>query len=136
MAQLLQLPDFATARPPAGRSRGRAVSAAAGGRVKQGVAAAGERRVVRVADPVREGRLPVPPPLLSVPVTPSQSPAAARRREEDGEERRSYYLNMGYAIRTLREELPDALYKEPSFDIFRSVCSAHPSSSQIDHKFD
>jgi hypothetical protein len=28
---------------------------------------------------------------------------------------------MGYAIRTLREELPDVLYKEPSFDIYRLV---------------
>ncbi|KAK8451857.1 hypothetical protein SEVIR_5G016300v4 [Setaria viridis] len=45
--------------------------------------------------------------------------AAARRREEDEEERQRYYLNMGYAIRTLREELPDVLYKEPSFDIYR-----------------
>jgi hypothetical protein len=105
MAQLLQLPDFAVAR-----SRGRAVSAAAG-----------ERRVIRVADPVRAGRLLPVPPLLSAPVTPSASPSAATRREE---EKRRYYLNMGYAIRTLREELPDALYKEPSFDIFRSVCSA------------
>ncbi|CAO2205124.1 unnamed protein product [Urochloa humidicola] len=117
MAQLLHMPDLAAARPPA-RRRGVAV-AAAGGRVKQGEA--GKRRVIRVADPVREGRLPVPPPppLFAAPVTPSESPAAARRQEEDEEERQRYYLNMGYAIRTLREELPDVLYKEPSFDIYR-----------------
>ncbi|KAG2594814.1 uncharacterized protein LOC120705560 [Panicum virgatum] len=117
MAQLLHLPDLAAARPPAWR-RGVA-AAAAGGRVKQGEA--GKRRVIKVADPVREGRLPVPPPppLFAAPVTPSESPAAARRREEDEEERQRYYLNMGYAIRTLREELPDVLYKEPSFDIYR-----------------
>ncbi|KAL6626985.1 hypothetical protein ACP70R_030711 [Stipagrostis hirtigluma subsp. patula] len=122
MAQLLHLTDLAAARPPAAGSARRrgVVEAAAGGRVKQGEA--GKRRVIRVADPVREGRLPVTlplPPLFSVPVTPVESPAAATRREEDEEERRRYYLNMGYAIRTLREELPDVFYKEPSFDIYR-----------------
>ena len=124
MAQLLHLPDLAAARPPAGRSRGVAVAAAGtGGRVKQGEAAATRGRVTRVADPVREGRVPVPlppPPLFAAPATPSESPpAAGRRSDEDNEERQRYYLNMGYAIRTLREELPDVLYKEPSFDIYR-----------------
>nr|CAB3471652.1 unnamed protein product [Digitaria exilis] len=116
MAQLLHLPDLATARarPPV-RRRGVAASAA-GNRVKRGES--GKTRVIRVADPVREGRLPPPPPLSAAPVTPSESPAAARQREEDEEERQRYYLNMGYAIRTLREELPDVLYKEPSFDIY------------------
>ena len=123
MAQLLHLPDLAAARPPAWRRGVAAAAAAAGGRVKQGEA--GKRRVIKVADPVREGRLPVPPPppLFAAPVTPSESPAAARRREEDEEERQRYYLNMGYAIRTLREELPDVLYKEPSFDIYRFAAS-------------
>jgi hypothetical protein len=74
--------------------------------------------VIRVADPVREGRMP--PPLLAAPATPSESPpVAGRRGDEDDEVRQRYYLNMGYAIRTLREELPDVLYKEPSFDIYR-----------------
>jgi hypothetical protein len=113
MAQLLHLPDLAAARPPARRRRGVAV-AVAGGRVKQGEAG----RVIRVADPVREGRMP--PPLLAAPATPSESPpVAGRRGDEDDEVRQRYYLNMGYAIRTLREELPDVLYKEPSFDIYR-----------------
>ncbi|XP_062189663.1 uncharacterized protein LOC133892737 [Phragmites australis] len=118
---MAQLPDLAAAaRPPATCATRRrvVVAAATGGRVKQGEV--GKRRVIRVADPVREGRLPLPlplPPLFAAPVTPS--PAAVTRREEDEEERRKYYLNMGYAIRTLREELPDVLYKEPSFDIFR-----------------
>jgi hypothetical protein len=126
MAQLLHLPDLAAARPPA-RRRGVAVAvAAAGGRVKQQGEAGKKRRVIRVADPVREGRrlplpLQLPPPLLAAPVTPSESPAATKQREEDEEERQRYYLNMGYAIRTLREELPDVLYKEPSFDIYRLV---------------
>ncbi|XP_052153787.1 uncharacterized protein LOC127771877 [Oryza glaberrima] len=122
MAHLLQLPDLAAARPPAARRRIAAaavvVAEARGGVKQQQQVAVG--RVIRVADPVREGRLLLlPPPLFSVPVTPSESPAAARRREEDEEERRRYYLNMGYAIRTLREELPDVFSKEPSFDIYR-----------------
>lgn len=113
MAQLLHLPDLAAARPPVRRRR-RGVGVAAGSRVSR--SEAGKGRAIRVADPVREGRMP---PLLAAPATPSESPAAARRREEDDEERQRYYLNMGYAIRTLREELPEVLYKEPSFDIYR-----------------
>ncbi|KQK03343.1 uncharacterized protein LOC100824673 [Brachypodium distachyon] len=130
MANLLHLPDFAAAaRPPAAcsaRRRGRVVAAAARGRVKQQEEAGkGKGRVIRVADPVREGRLPLqpPPPLFSVPVTPApeapESPAATGRRDDDEEERRRYYLNLGYAIRTLREEIPNVFYKEPSFDIYR-----------------
>ena len=60
------------------------MATAAGGRVKQEEAGKPRGRVIRVADPVREGRLLVlqqPPPLFSVPVTPtSESPAATRRR--------------------------------------------------------
>lgn len=128
MAHLLQLPDLAAARPPAARRRIAAaavvVAEARGGVKQQQQQQVAVGRVIRVADPVREGRLLLlPPPLFSVPVTPSESPAAARRREEDEEERRRYYLNMGYAIRTLREELPDVFSKEPSFDIYRLVLS-------------
>jgi hypothetical protein len=141
MANLLHLPDLAAARPPAAgvarRRAARVVAAAAPeGRVKQQEAGTGtgRGRVIRVADPVRDGRLPVPllppPPLFSVPVTPaSESPAATKRRDDDEEERRRYYLNLGYAIRTLREEIPDVFSKEPSFDIYRSVrVSLVPSS--------
>lgn len=46
---------------------------------------------------------------FSAPVKPS--------KEE--EEKQNYYLNMGYAIRTLREEFPDLFYRELSFDIYR-----------------
>ncbi|KAM3329409.1 hypothetical protein ACQJBY_026465 [Aegilops geniculata] len=130
MANLLHLPDLAAARPPAAgvaRRRGARVVAAAraGGRVKQEEEAGtgtGRGRVIRVTDPVRDGRLPVPapPPLFSVPMTPaSESPAATTRRDDDEEERRRYYLNLGYAIRTLREEIPDVFYKEPTFDVYR-----------------
>ncbi|KAE8681969.1 delta(8)-fatty-acid desaturase-like [Hibiscus syriacus] len=35
------------------------------------------------------------------------------------EEKQDYYVNMGYAIRTLREEFPDIFYRELNFDIYR-----------------
>lgn len=128
MGLLVQLPNLAGAwRPAAGvlrrdRSARFTVSAAApGGPVKEEEEkGAGKKKVViRVSDPVRERRLP--PPLFSAPETPSESPSPRQRPEEDGEERQRYYVNMGYAIRTLREELPDVFYREPSFDIYRFV---------------
>ena len=147
MANLLHLPDLAAARPPApGVARRRAArvvaAAAPGGRVKQQqqeAAGTGRGRVIKVTDPVREGRMPVPlplPPLFSGPVTPaSESPAATKRRDDDEEERRRYYLNMGYAIRTLREEIPNVFSKEPTFDIYRfvraPVFSSFPSLSTV-----
>ncbi|KAM3282441.1 hypothetical protein P3S67_026086 [Capsicum chacoense] len=39
--------------------------------------------------------------------------------EEEEEEKRNYYLNTGYAIRTIREEFPSLFYKELTFDIYR-----------------
>ena len=50
---------------------------------------------------------------FSAPVKRGSKPS----KEE--EEKQNYYLNMGYAIRTLREEFPDLFYKELSFDIYR-----------------
>ncbi|KAG6725523.1 hypothetical protein I3842_02G036900 [Carya illinoinensis] len=38
---------------------------------------------------------------------------------KEEEEKQNYYVNMGYAIRTLREEFPALFYKELSFDIYR-----------------
>lgn len=38
---------------------------------------------------------------------------------KDEEEKQNYYVNMGYAIRTLREEFPALFHKELSFDIYR-----------------
>ncbi|KAL5202754.1 hypothetical protein ABZP36_013706 [Zizania latifolia] len=137
----VQLPDLAGVRRPAtsGLRRGRgarfSVSAAApGGPVKEEEEEKGagrkEKIVIRVSDPVRERRLP--PPLFSSPDAPAEPPPARRRQQQqeeeeeeeeeegDGEaERRRYYVNMGDAIRTLREELPVAFYREPSFDIYR-----------------
>ena len=41
------------------------------------------------------------------------------KRTEEEEEKQNYYVNMGYAIRTLREEFPRLFNKELSFDIYR-----------------
>ncbi|KAF3439935.1 hypothetical protein FNV43_RR18213 [Rhamnella rubrinervis] len=38
---------------------------------------------------------------------------------KEEEEKQDYYVNMGYAIRTLREEFPELFYRELSFDIYR-----------------
>lgn len=38
---------------------------------------------------------------------------------KEEEEKQNYYVNMGYAIRTLREEFPELFYRELSFDIYR-----------------
>lgn len=51
---------------------------------------------------------------FSVPVK-----SGSKSSKEEEEEKQNYYLNMGYAIRTLREEFPDLFYKELSFDIYR-----------------
>ncbi|XP_031504836.1 uncharacterized protein LOC116267303 isoform X2 [Nymphaea colorata] len=49
---------------------------------------------------------------------PVQSSAMTRTKDEE-DDKQDYYVNMGYAIRTLREELRDVFFKEPTFDIYR-----------------
>ncbi|KAF3971896.1 hypothetical protein CMV_004542 [Castanea mollissima] len=51
--------------------------------------------------------------LFSAPVKRGSKPS---KEEED---KQNYYVNMGYAIRTLREEFPGIFYKELTFDIYR-----------------
>lgn len=51
--------------------------------------------------------------LFSAPVKPET------KRSKEEEEKQNYYVNMGYAIRTLREEFPALFYKELNFDIYR-----------------
>ncbi|KAK7389880.1 hypothetical protein VNO78_25176 [Psophocarpus tetragonolobus] len=51
---------------------------------------------------------------FSVPVKPG-----SKQSKEEEEEKQNYYVNVGYAIRTLREEFPDLFYRELSFDIYR-----------------
>lgn len=41
------------------------------------------------------------------------------KKTNEEEEKQNYYVNMGYAIRTLREEFPGLFYRELSFDIYR-----------------
>ncbi|KAM7276779.1 hypothetical protein ACFE04_018645 [Oxalis oulophora] len=44
-----------------------------------------------------------------------------KKSREEAEEKENYYVNMGYAIRTLREEFPELFYKELTFDIYRVI---------------
>ena len=60
----------------------------------------------------------------------SSSPYASSKQRKEEEEKQDYYVNMGYAIRCLREEFPELFYREPTFDIYR-FCS----SSLIDCGF-
>lgn len=47
------------------------------------------------------------------------SPFPLRKEDDDERKKRDYYVNTGYAIRTLREEFPELFYRELSFDIYR-----------------
>ncbi|ESR58164.1 hypothetical protein KPL70_010278 [Citrus sinensis] len=69
----------------------------------------GSRARVRVSGISEVGRNVRLYGQFSAPVKPS--------KEE--EEKHNYYVNMGYAIRTLREEFPALFYRELSFDIYR-----------------
>ncbi|KAL7002436.1 hypothetical protein U1Q18_003590 [Sarracenia purpurea var. burkii] len=55
--------------------------------------------------------------LFSAPVNLSTTSPPKQNKED--EEKQNYYVNTGYAIRTLREEFPELFYKELSFDIYR-----------------
>ncbi|CAM6100374.1 unnamed protein product [Calypogeia fissa] len=48
-----------------------------------------------------------------------QSGSPPPRQKQENSERDNYYVNTGYAIRTLREELPNMFYKKLNFDIYR-----------------
>lgn len=50
--------------------------------------------------------------IETVPMPPSEA------KDENGK-KQDYYVNTGYAIRTLREEFPELFYRELSFDIYR-----------------
>jgi hypothetical protein len=50
---------------------------------------------------------------FSAPVKRGSKPS----KEE--EEKQNYYVNVGYAIRALREEFPEVFYRELSYDIYR-----------------
>lgn len=56
---------------------------------------------------------------FSAPVKRDLSMISSSKQSKEEEEKQNYYVNTGYAIRTLREELPDIFYKELTFDIYR-----------------
>ncbi|MQL94771.1 hypothetical protein Taro_027418 [Colocasia esculenta] len=96
-----------------------ATSGGCAGRRRPRVCGEGKERVARiigVSDLGREGR--VTSPLVAGPLL-LLSPSLKQQKREGGEDKQKYYVNMGYAIRTLREEFPVIFYREPSFDIFR-----------------
>ncbi|XP_058096101.1 uncharacterized protein LOC131241320 [Magnolia sinica] len=56
---------------------------------------------------------------FSAPARPS-SPSPSKHKAGGGnDDKQNYYMNTGYAIRTLREEFPELFYRELSFDIYR-----------------
>ncbi|WZY91422.1 hypothetical protein YC2023_063751 [Brassica napus] len=54
---------------------------------------------------------------FSAPVVKEDCEISTKKEEE--ENKQNYYVNMGHAVRCLREELPSLFYKEPNFDIYR-----------------
>ncbi|KAK7285836.1 hypothetical protein RJT34_20618 [Clitoria ternatea] len=48
-----------------------------------------------------------------------QFSAVVKQESKEKEEKGDYYVNMGYAIRSLREDFPSLFYRELSFDIYR-----------------
>ncbi|KAL7121469.1 hypothetical protein ACP275_02G184000 [Erythranthe tilingii] len=46
-------------------------------------------------------------------------PFPAKKTKDEEGKKQDYYVNTGYAIRTLREEFPELFFRELSFDIYR-----------------
>ncbi|KAJ7129920.1 hypothetical protein O6H91_Y558400 [Diphasiastrum complanatum] len=51
--------------------------------------------------------------------SPALTFSPLREQKYESNEEDDFYVNVGYAIRTLREELPTLFYKELTFDIYR-----------------
>lgn len=50
----------------------------------------------------------------------AKSTATKNRGKGGGDPQRSdFYLNLGTAVRTLRDDLPDVFIREPNYDIYR-----------------
>lgn len=81
------------------------------GRVRIGVRSSIKESEVRVSDLEQSAGLYG---QFSAPVKPGSS-----KQSKEDEEKQNYYVNTGYAIRTLREEFPELFYRELSFDIYR-----------------
>jgi hypothetical protein len=53
-------------------------------------------------------------------VPPSYSTETTNRSKGGGDPQRSdFYLNLGTAVRTLRDDLPAVFVREPNYDIYR-----------------
>lgn len=110
-----------------GRSSSARVCSCRCAKVKDDKAEAKAGRVIRVSDPIKVSGLGLgleletllSGPLLRGDCDSSSSPPSVSTIEEKNEDKSDYYVNMGYAIRTLREEFPEIFYKEPSFDVYR-----------------
>ncbi|XP_020213959.1 uncharacterized protein LOC109798113 [Cajanus cajan] len=76
--------------------------------------AIGPKRGVRISCKVKDFAVVNPYGQFSVPVK-----RGSKQSKEEEEEKQNYYVNVGYAIRSLREEFPDLFYRELSFDIYR-----------------
>lgn len=86
-------------------------------------AAVREPSFSRVSDAVKNNDFN---PILSIPIlrVSSASPQPPLLRQQlqergDSDDKQDYYVNLGYAIRTLREDYPIIFYKEPGFGIYR-----------------
>ncbi|XP_026664855.2 uncharacterized protein LOC120111604 [Phoenix dactylifera] len=119
LVPLARIASIPGAKPSAGRRRARPRVCVCG-RVKDEEE---KERVIRVSDPLRRTGLS---PLFSGPLLPgasssfpSPSPTQQQQQRDGDEDKQRYYVNMGYAIRTLREDFPDIFQREPRFDIYR-----------------
>ncbi|XP_010915754.3 uncharacterized protein [Elaeis guineensis] len=116
LVPLTKVASIPGAKPSAGRRRA-TPRVCVCGRVKDE-----KERVIRVSDPLpRTGLSPLfSGPLLRGASSSSPSPSPTQQQQRDGDQdKQSYYVNMGYAIRTLREDFPDIFQREPRFDIYR-----------------
>ncbi|KAG6518193.1 hypothetical protein ZIOFF_021596 [Zingiber officinale] len=135
MAFLLPLTDTPSNPPVKRQYFGRTIAGTCGPRKRTPASCSARgpvkdvvrERVIRVCDPLRSGGLvlsPIPSLTLLGSVSPSSLPSPSLKpeqqtdEEEEGEKQR-YYVNMGYAIRSLREDFTDIFQREPNFEIYR-----------------
>jgi hypothetical protein len=128
---LLEISPLPTSTKAYSSRKGRGISArvykCSCAKVKDEKTEAKSGRVITVSDPIKGSGLGLglgletllSGPLLRGDCDSSSSPPSVSTVEERAEDKKDYYVNMGYAIRTLREEFPEIFYKEPNFDIYR-----------------
>ncbi|XP_042469140.1 uncharacterized protein LOC122051890 [Zingiber officinale] len=134
MAFLLPLTDTPSKPPIKRQYFGRTIAGTCGPRKRTPASCSARgpvkdevrERVIRVCDPLRSGGLvlsPIPSLTLLGSVSPSSLPSPSLKPEQqmddEEEEKQRYYVNMGYAIRSLREDFTDIFQREPNFEIYR-----------------